>query len=155
MTSFYCDYRINSTTEQDIYDHLIECNDYFSPKLSDKVDIQEYTHKIWKNTVRFEAILDSQLIGLVAAYANDPSKKCAFITNVSTLPVYFGKGIGKKLLSQCISYARKMEFRLIRLEVSVHSSAAISLYKTMGFETYDGTTTINRLQFNLNDNSKV
>lgn len=93
-------YRINTATPEDIYLHLEECQYNFVPPLNARVDIKEYSEKISAKAVTFEAWDDKILAGLLAAYFNDDEKISGFITNVSTLKRYQGKGIAAELVKK-------------------------------------------------------
>jgi ribosomal protein S18 acetylase RimI-like enzyme len=126
-------YKTKTATKEDICAHLIECNTNFIPPLDEKVNIQEYSNKIYKRSITFEAWTDQNLIGLVAAYFNDMKNYSGYITNVSVVRKYIGKGIASELLNICIEYAIKNNFKEINLEVSEESNNAIHLYKNCGF----------------------
>lgn len=115
--------------------HLEECNNSFVPLLSERVDIAEYSAKIAAKAVTFEAWEKNKLAGLVAVYIN-MDLLTVFITNVSVLKQYAGKGIAKQLMVHCIEYAGKNSFKNIQLEVSKNNTKAISLYKGLNFIEY-------------------
>ena len=124
-------------SEQEIYFHLMKCNENFIPHLEKKVDIQEYSRKIFEKAVTFEAWADGILAGLAAAYFNDPENRFGYITNVSRMKRYAGLGIASALMNLCIRYARQRNFKEIRLEVHKDSVAAVSLYRDSGFVDYE------------------
>jgi ribosomal protein S18 acetylase RimI-like enzyme len=124
----------NNASEADIAGHLILCSEGFKPPLSEKVDIPAYAHKIKQFAVCFEAWDGVILVGLLAAYFNDAEKKIGFITNVSTLTNYSGKGIAKQLMMACVDYATGLNFETILLEVNMHSLNAVGLYQRFGFD---------------------
>lgn len=127
------EYRINTASPADIAEHLLCCDVDFLPRLSSRVDINDYAKKIASRAMRFEAWLDNSLIGLVAAYCNDQEKRIAYITSVSVLKAYTGKGIAAKLIKQCIEHAQVTEMRQISLEVARDNVPAINLYEKNGF----------------------
>jgi len=128
------EYKINEAIVQNIYDHLINCDKYFIPYLSNKVDINEYSIKIKKNGITFEAWYQNKLIGLIAVYFNDKEYLTAFITNVSIEIKYAGKGIASKLMELCIDYAVKNNYKSILLEVAKNNDKAIKLYEKYDFK---------------------
>ncbi len=134
-----CDWelKINTAAKEQITIHLRQCADQFVPTLSQRVDILEYARKIAEKSVTFEAWNQEKLIGLIAAYFNDPEKEFGFITSVSVVDDCTGKGIAAALLNQCVQYAGEQGFKTIRLEVSEENSRAIRLYSTRRFSTYD------------------
>jgi ribosomal protein S18 acetylase RimI-like enzyme len=126
-------YKQNTANYNQVFTHLVKCDEYFVPKLSEKTDIAAYTDKIIKNSITFEAWENEELVGLIAAYFNDVQNKTGFITNVSILKEFSGKGIASDLLKQCINYGRQNNFSEIGLEVSVKNDSAIKLYKKYNF----------------------
>lgn len=52
-------------------------------------------------------------------------------------PLYFKKGIGKRLMDSIILYSRNMKMKAIRLDVYEKNIPAISLYKRYGFQYVD------------------
>lgn len=126
-------YKVKTATAEEINGHLIKCNDNFLPPLNKKVSIEEYSKKLFEKSVTFEAWSGNLLAGLVAAYFNDKENFAGFISNVSVLPEYSGKGIASVLLEHCNKYAAKKGFKEIKLEVSQENYPAIHLYKKSGY----------------------
>ena len=127
-------FQTKQATTLDIEKHLVECDDFFVPPLSNKVNIKTYSKKIYDFAITFEAWEESRLVGLIAVYFNDISTKIGFITNVSVSPNCLGKGIAKKLLKLSKEYAKNQFYTEIKLEVDKNNLKAISLYKKNGFE---------------------
>ncbi len=140
-------YNINTATSDDIDIHLTACNDNFIPALSEKVDIADYALKLSKHAVNFEAWDGGVLAGLIAAYFNDTENGLGYITNVSTVSGYSGRGIASNLLERCIAYGREQQFESIALEVNKQSLAAVNLYQKFGFVTTGESD--NMLKMNL------
>jgi len=134
MKSTDVNYTVKTASEHDISLHLSLCNDSFSPSLSQRVDIVEYSKKIFDKAITFEAWHDRDLVGLVAAYFNDSIGRSGYISNVSINYDYMGKGIATALMSSCLSYAEKCGIKNITLEVFNTNSSAIGLYKKLGFK---------------------
>ena len=126
-------YKIKTATFNDVFHHLAKCNENFIPVLNEKVDITAYSRKIAKNSITFEAWINDELTGLMAAYFNDEKRQTGFITNVSTIKKYSGKGIASKLMEMCISYGIQHQFSEIALEVFHNNKSAIQLYKKYNF----------------------
>jgi len=129
-------YTTNVATEKQIFLHLKECDDNFTPPLDEKLNILEYSKKLSNYSVKFEAWGDGVLIGLISTYFNDIKNKTGFITNVSILKEYMGIGIASRLLNMCVEYADKNNFREITLEVKEYNSIAIILYQKFNFTIY-------------------
>jgi len=130
-------FRTKTASEHEILNHLFECNNSFIPPLSNKVDLLSYSKKIVEKAITFEVWHEDKLAGLIAAYFNDTEKRAGYITNVSILPEFTGRGIGSELLLYCINFAVKEDYYEISLEVNKLNLRAISLYKKHNFVQMD------------------
>lgn len=126
-------YKTKTALMEEIYSHLKECNENFIPPLEEKVNIMNYSRKIFENAITFEAWNEKILVGLIAAYLNDAENESAFITNVSTIKSLMGKGIANELMKMCIDYSKNHNFKEINLEVSSKNVDALNLYLKYGF----------------------
>ena len=135
MSAAEISYKLKSASEKEICMHLHRCSENFSEPLAQRVKIEEYAEKIFDKAITFEAWHDKMLIGLVAAYFNESSDgSSGFITNVSVVPDFTGKGIATALMDNCLAYAQKKEIKNIFLEVSAKNDALIRFYKKLGFK---------------------
>ena len=139
-------FSVNESTEKDIRTHLLCCDLQFSPLLSDRVDIGEYSRKIREKAFTFEAWGYNALVGLVAAYMNIPDRHC-FITNVSVLSNFTGKGIAARLMNACLEHAGAANIATISLEVSRSSHPAIYLYRKFGFQVIENRGDLLLMQY--------
>ncbi|PKN68042.1 MAG: GNAT family N-acetyltransferase [Deltaproteobacteria bacterium HGW-Deltaproteobacteria-12] len=130
-------YAQRKASPEAIYNHLMACNKDFIPPLEEKVNISEYSMKIFEKSLTFEAWQGESLVGLVAAYFNDCTLNTAHITDVSVMRSYSGKGVAARLLKNCIDYAAENSFKNIFLEVTRSNSLAVNLYKKLGFDVYE------------------
>ena len=126
-------YRLNRASKTKIIEHLQACDASFSPPLSTRVQIKDYAIKIECNAMRFEAWKDDKLVGLVAAYFNDHLRRIAYITSVSIVEEFVGKGVANILLKRCVNYAKSSGMYKISLSVSKKNINAIELYKKNSF----------------------
>lgn len=128
------EYKTKTASKEQIYLHLKECDDNFRPPLSSRVDLLDYSDKIYMLAVSFEAWDENVLVGMVNTYLNDESDLSGFITNTSVLKGYMRKGVASTLLQMCLEYARNHSFSRISLEVSCANGTAIELYSHAGFK---------------------
>ncbi len=126
-------YALNHATEPVILQHLQACNTQFSPRLSTRVNLNEFAHKIRQYAATFEAWHNDALAGLVACYYNDPNKALGFITHVSVLSPYSKQGIATTLLQHCVTYGEQQQFATLELQVQANNQLAIHLYQHFGF----------------------
>lgn len=125
-------FKIKEASESDLLNHLIKCNDNFVPPLESRINISEYSEKIFTKAITFEAWNLKDLIGVIAVYFNKETN-IAFITNVSVVNEYMGHGIAGKLIEMCINYAEFNKFKEIKLEVNKDNFPAINIYKKHKF----------------------
>jgi ribosomal protein S18 acetylase RimI-like enzyme len=152
MSALDITYRAKTAPEEEIYSCIAECSDNFSSPLGSRVNLKDYSSKIARDTITFEAWAGTKLVGLIAAYFNDPKNHAGYITNVCTAPDFLGKGIASTLMDMCIQYAQKNDFNEIKLEVFKSSNSAINLYKKYHFEIVGDKGNIIDMTLNI-DNS--
>ncbi len=126
-------FRRGTATYEHIVAHLLGCADSFSPPLYTYVAVEQYARKILEHTVTFEAWAGTKLGGLVAVYFNNRETRVGFITNVSVLEEYHGRGIAARLMQEAIEYGRTHGFVRVDLEVGADSPRAQRLYDSSGF----------------------
>lgn len=127
------EYLLGKASATEIAEHLIHCDTDFVPPLSGRVKLNDYAEKIVNKATRFEAWSGGTLVGLAAAYCNDQVKRVAYVTSISVLKAWTGKGIAASLMSRCIEHAKALGMRQISLEVAEENSPAIRLYEKSGF----------------------
>ena len=126
-------YHCQKADTNDVLAHLKRCDSKFIPTLSSRLDIENYARKITSNAQTFEAWDNDEMVGLIAIYSNSTDRLRAFITSVSVLPDWHGKGIANQLLKNCILSMRNLGFKYIELEVVSRNEAAVALYLKYGF----------------------
>ncbi len=124
--------QINTSNSEQILEHLTKCDLLFVPALSERTDLQEYSIRLEMRATRIEIFEKTKLVGLVAAYFNQGED--VFITNVSVLPNFQGKGVGRKLMQRLFAECNSRHLKSIVLRVGKENRPAISLYRGLGFE---------------------
>ena len=127
------EYLLNKASAEEIGQYLRKCDVDFVPFLSSRVEIGDYAQKIASKAMRFEAWSSDRLVGLVAAYCNDQETRIAYITSVSVLKEWTGKGIAACLMSLCIKHVKTLGLEQVCLEVASDNTSAIRLYEKSGF----------------------
>jgi len=128
---------VNRASRKELLNFLNACDNNFSPRLSSRVNIEEYSLKLYSKAVNFEYWLFRQLIGMVSMYTNREQNNSGYITNVSVIGEYAGKGIASQLLRNCLEFSKKQELGELKLEVSKENEVAIKLYKKFGFSFFE------------------
>ncbi len=88
---------------------------------------------------RFGAFDGDELVGMLGV-GRDNSPKLrhkAFIRGVYVAPSHRGTGLGRQLMEQALVFAASMEgVHQIGLVVTASNVAAVTLYQTLGFESF-------------------
>ena len=144
---------VNKASLQEVTSHLLLVDGDFLPPLSSRVNIQSYAQKIMDSATRFEAWCGDNMIGLVAAYLNDQQSHIGYLTNVSLLREWTGKGLAGRLLDKCFSHAKAAGIQQICLEVAGDNVPAMSLYKKRGFVVGHATGAYITMHLDMKDGS--
>lgn len=147
-------YKISSANPNQIYSLLLNCDENFIPKLSNKTNIGEYANKIYNNAINFEAWNEDRLIGIISMYINQEKTLFGYITNVSILSEYANKGLASHLLAQCIEYSMDKNLFCIKLEVNESNIPALRLYEKFKFEIYEKNNSSKFMYLKLNQDLK-
>lgn len=141
-------YTINAANGEQIKEHLLSSK--FTFPLEDLIsDMDEYLKKITQYAERFEAWDDEELVGFLACYVNNQATKEAFITMVTVLPNFSGKGIASTLTEHAIKFCQKQGYATIKLEVVESNVPAIGLYHKFGFAEYETVNGIIRMKLGI------
>lgn len=112
--------------------YLLNADSFFSPLLSQQVNLHDYVAKVSQKAHILFAVEGGKDIGACFFYMNDQSK-IAYITSFSVSPLFHRRGIGRRLLCAlrqcCIDHQKER----IELEVYSHNQAAQKLYSSFGF----------------------
>ena len=127
-------YKIKTASEEEIFSHLLSCDEKFVSQLKERTELAKYSKKIFDKAVTFEAWCGNILVGLIAAYFNDTECNSGYISNVSVISDYLKKGIAAELMKLSLKYALENKYKEILLEVNESNHPAINLYRKFGFE---------------------
>ena len=116
---------------------LPEFNLTYSPETSEQ-DLQDIEGTYTKNGGAFEVIenLQGEIIGTIALLKID-NDRCK-MRKMYVHSHYRKKGLGHALLKRAFYIANTLDFKEIVLETVHNMTAAISLYKSYGFEEIEG-----------------
>ncbi|MEQ5729662.1 GNAT family N-acetyltransferase [Providencia alcalifaciens] len=124
--------KIELTDFNEVKNFIINSDHDFTPSLSSRVNLAEYTTKLINNSVLFSISKNEVILALVACYANNHVEKIAYIPYIAVSKQYRGLGCSKLLLNYLIDYLINHEFRSVSLTVKKNSTA-YNLYKKYGF----------------------
>lgn len=127
--------KYNQSVKEDILSHFMLCNNDFKPSLSALVDLEAYSQKLFDNANRLEVWEKDQLVGFMAFYLNFVDG-FGYISNVSVLKEYAGKGLAQNLLDGCSDFLKAEKINELRLEVRKENKRALAFYRKNDFDTY-------------------
>lgn len=112
---------------------LEEVDAEFAPPLSQRLSIPAYVDKMIANAVILPLFECGELLAFVGMYCNDPTRRKAYISMVATSADGRGKGIASSLVNHAIAFAGRSGFDELSLEVYRSNTAALNLYRKLGF----------------------
>ena len=107
-------------------------NDYFE-KLSDRVDIDEYSEKLLENSVQFTLRDKVDLIGLSPCYFNNIEEKVGYISSLTIKNGFRGKKLGSKMIKQISLYAKNRGFSTVLVKIHFDNEISHRFYLKNGF----------------------
>lgn len=97
------------------------------------VNTEDYAKKLIDHAEIISYSANSNLISLIAFYANNEQSKIAFLSFIGTSKKYRSKGIGKHLIDMMINVVKSRGYNKIQLEVYKTNTKAFDFYKKLGF----------------------
>lgn len=110
-------------------------NDYFE-RLSDRVDIEEYSSKLLENAIFFTLSDDSTLIGLSPCYFNNEEEKVAYISSLTIKNGFRRKTLGSEMIKQIAAHAKSKRFNDVLVKIHYDNKASQYFYHRNGFTDF-------------------
>ena len=124
-------YKHETPSLEDIRGFFYRTDSIFDIPLSEKVNIEEYTLKLYTYADFFVCYDDDRIVGMICCYMNRPPE--AFISHVCVSSEYQGKGIFKTLFNYVVDQSLEKQFTKILLEVSKLNKKAQTIYCGLDF----------------------
>ncbi|MDQ2653784.1 MAG: GNAT family N-acetyltransferase [Chloroflexota bacterium] len=122
---------------------LLECPEAFTSSHAEEVDtpLDVIAGRLAPkdDSAVFGYFTGGRLIGLIGVQRESRRKLShkAFIWGMYVAREHRRKGIGRSLMARALDHATSsLEVKMVNLGVNTQNSAAITLYRAMGFETY-------------------
>lgn len=135
-------------------DHIVRANDAprieaflrladreFSPALSERVDLSEYSMKLADNAENLFVTDASADKAHAAVYVNRQDAAVAYLSSICVLSEFRGERISQPLLDACCCLASDRGMHQVTLEVDRGNRRAIAFYGRNGFEDFGKTGT--------------
>lgn len=111
---------------------LIATDNYFSPCMSVRVDLNEYNEKLILNSYIVEAVEKDVLAGIGAFYFN-AAPNYSYGTFVCALKEYQNEMCGVELITKMIDYSKQKGSIGFKCEIRKSNKALVKFYETLGF----------------------
>jgi len=108
-------------------------NDFFE-KLSDRVDIDEYSQRLYEKSLHFTLYDGDKLIGFSPCYFNNKLQGIGYISSLAIRDGYRRLGLGTYMLNKIKAYAQKNSFTIIHVTIHIDNQISRTFYKKNGFE---------------------
>ena len=110
-------YKHETPSLESIRDFFYLTDNEFDLPLSQKVNIEEYTHKLYTYADFFVCYDNDRIVGMICCYMNRPPE--AYISHVCVSSEYQGKGIFKELFATVKHVCHTFSIKQISLEVGL------------------------------------
>ncbi|GAA0395764.1 hypothetical protein GCM10009133_01050 [Cocleimonas flava] len=110
-------------------------NDYFE-KLSDRVNINEYSEKLLESSIQFTLWDNVNLIGLSPCYFNNAEEKIGYISSLTIKEGFRGRKLGSKLITRISEYAKEHDFNVVMVKIHYLNEMSHKFYKKNGFTDF-------------------
>lgn len=120
----------------DIKQLLEEIDNEFTPRLSQRLNIDEYVDKIILKSMILPVYDCGVLNAFISFYCNDQLDKTAYLTMIAVRSAFRKKGIAKLLLDYATGFLKRAGFEKFLLEVHRQNVNAIRLYQQTGFTVF-------------------
>lgn len=105
----------------------------FTPPLSQKVSVRDYSRKLATTASNIFLSSDGYDVGHAAYYSNDYEGKIAFLTSICVVPDVRGSGLAGTLLKEVVQGATQDGMKWLKLEVNPKNDGAVRFYNKYGF----------------------
>ena len=127
------DLQVNPCNEKKrIESFLRNVNESFGVALNERVDLVEYSEKLYKRAVNHFISVNAKDIGHVAFYLNYDEREC-FVSTIAVLPDHSGQGYGTRLMNLVIETARDHDMARVALEADRNAPHLLCFYRKFGF----------------------
>ena len=126
------DYKINTSTPQDIISHFKKSGNSFIEGIEVNQNLGDYINKLYEKAQRHELWINGELVGLLSFYRNDSAKEI-YVTSISVSEQFQGLGYGKNLFEKMLAESGRDQIDSIRLEVRGDNQKALDFYNSLNF----------------------
>lgn len=144
--------KIVSLSSSDIHSLISSLDVELASRLSQSVDLNEYSIKLSHNAKFIVAYHGEMIVGLIAFYENIKNM-LLYVPYICTSADHRRQGIGKALMETLLTYADSIGYT-IELEVLKINYVAIILYRGYGFKVCSDDRNKFRMKRDIDDRIK-
>lgn len=124
---------------------LLRLDEAIIPKLSERVDLDEYVQKLSERAELFYVINRGEDIGNCAIYLNRGTY--GFISSIAILKEWKGLGIGKLLWNHVLERSMEKQVKTIELMVHQENYNAMKFYAKAGFRIVEQSEEWSKMRY--------
>lgn len=130
---------------------ILNDNNLFE-KLSTRVNIHEYSKKLYENALHFTLYKHENLVGFSPCYFNNEEKESAYISALIIRKSYQGLGLEEKLLGYIKEFSKHNKFNQILVSFHCRNSQSVEFYKNNSFTKFDQNKDICIFKYDQDNN---
>lgn len=133
-----------------IYQFLWEMDEYFVPKLSERVSVEAYAKKLSQRADNlFVMVFIQTVVQDIASCSMYCNEETAFISSFAVKSDFWREHVGSRMMDVVKQHAKELQCRKIRLEVDRNNMAACGFYSSCGFRMCDSHGNWNVMEYIL------
>jgi ribosomal protein S18 acetylase RimI-like enzyme len=125
--------RLTKESYPDLLSFIQSVDSDFIPTISSRVDIDSWIQKVLDKGIYLGCISGSNLIGIVAFYANDNTTHHAWLVYFAVSREHREKGVSQLLMDEVISHCVSAGMTKLITTTELHNSSSIRFYEKRGF----------------------
>lgn len=145
MNEIHIEHVMPPSDKKRLKEILLRLDESIIPKLSERVDLDEYAEKLSERAELFYVTSQGEDIGNCAIYLN--SGTYGYISSIAVLKEWQGLGVGNLLWNQVLEFAIEKQVRMIELMVYQDNHNARKFYKKLGFRMVKQVGNWSRLKY--------
>lgn len=134
-----------SSCKERIFGFLDRVDKQFSPQLSQRVDLYDYSEKLASEAINIFVLSKELDVAHAAFYCNDIINNIGYLSSIAVVPEYQGLGVAEELLEMVLDKCVAGKMTSLRLEVDARNIKAIKFYQKQGFRFYSESIMIKDL----------
>ena len=118
---------------EELFHFVCETDSLFTPPLSYRIDIKEYSYKMASKATLFITRQKDEILACNAVYVN-PRPGFSYATFLAVKKEYEHLGIGARLILKAIKYAQQQNSSSYELQMRASNIEMLEFYKKLGFK---------------------